>query len=306
MMGVGVNSDAGVVGNIVVDERNFDWTRFPTSWEDFRNGSAWRGAGQRFRIDASPGSEVSRYMVSFQEPYLFDRPVSLGLSGSYYDRRFNDWDEQRMGGRVSLGYQWVERDLSAIVSYRGENINIHDPSVPLGLVPELDEALGDNVLHGFKLTLINDTRDNAFLATQGHYFEVGGEQVIGTFDYPRVDLDFRKYFMLYERPDHSGRHVLSLSTTIGYSGQRAVPGPDHGRRHAARRGVLRLRHGGAERVDQGLPRGAGRRAADHGAGDGPGADRFGLRLGGGAERLRRSGGVQLQPWVLAVACVGSG
>jgi outer membrane protein insertion porin family len=218
MMGVGVNSDAGVVGNIVVDERNFDWTRFPTSWEDFRNGSAWRGAGQRFRIDASPGSQVSRYLVSFQEPYLFDRPVSLGLSGSYYDRRFNDWDEQRIGGRVSLGYQWVERDLSAVASYRGENINIHDPSVPFGFVPELDEVLGDNVLHGFRMTLINDTRDNAFLATQGHYFEIGGEQVIGSFDYPRVDIDFRKYFMLYERPDHSGRHVLSLSTTIGYSG----------------------------------------------------------------------------------------
>jgi outer membrane protein insertion porin family len=217
-MGVGVNSDAGVVGNIVIDERNFDWTRLPTSWEDFRDGSAWRGAGQRFRIDASPGSQVNRYLVSFQEPYLFDRPVSLGLSASYYDRQFNDWAEQRIGGRVSLGYQWVERDLSIIGSYRGENVNIHDPSVPPGLVPALDEVLGDNVLHGFKLSLINDTRDNQFLATKGHYFELGGEQVIGTFDYPRVDLDVRQYFMLYERPDRSGRHVLSLSSTVGYSG----------------------------------------------------------------------------------------
>ncbi|MBA3481336.1 MAG: hypothetical protein H0T51_05930, partial [Pirellulales bacterium] len=75
MVGFGVNSDAGVVGNVVVDERNFDWTRLPTSWEDVRNGSAFRGAGQRFRIDAAPGSEVNRYLVSFQEPYLFDRPI---------------------------------------------------------------------------------------------------------------------------------------------------------------------------------------------------------------------------------------
>jgi outer membrane protein insertion porin family len=218
MVGVGVNSDAGVVGNIVVDERNFDWTRMPRSFEDIRNGYAFRGAGQRFRIDASPGSQVSRYLVSWQEPYLWDEPISLGLSGSYFDRRFRDWDEQRMGGRISLGRQWVERDLSATISYRGENINIHDPSVPLGVVPELDEALGDNVLHGFRLSVINDTRDNAFLATQGHYFEVAGEQVIGTFDYPRVEADFRQYWMLSERPDHSGRHVLSYSTTVGYTG----------------------------------------------------------------------------------------
>lgn len=216
MLGVGVNSDAGVVGNIVVDERNFDWTRLPTSWEDVRNGTAFRGDGQRFRIDASPGSQVNRYLVSWQNPYWMDRPISLSLSGSYFDRRFRDWDEQRLGGRVGLGYQWVERDLSATLSYRGENVNIRNVSNPA--LPELAEVLGDNSLHGFRLTVIRDTRDNAFLATQGHYFEVGAEQVIGSFDYPRVDLDARKYWLLHERPDHSGRHVFSMSTTLGYTG----------------------------------------------------------------------------------------
>jgi outer membrane protein insertion porin family len=218
MLGVGVNSDAGVVGNMVVDERNFNWRRYPTSFEDVRNGTAFRGNGERFRIDASPGSSVNRYLVSFQDPYWFDQPVSLGLSGSYFDRRFRDWDEQRVGGRVALGYQWTDRDLSATVAYRGESIKIFDPSVPAGTVPELDEALGENALHGFKLTLIRDTRDNPFLATQGTYFEVGAEQVIGTFDYPRIDLDARKYWLLHERPDHSGRHVLSYGATVGYSG----------------------------------------------------------------------------------------
>ena len=216
MLGVGVNSDAGVVGNIVLDERNFDWRRVPNSWEDVRNGTAFRGAGQRFRIDASPGSEVNRYLMSFQEPYLFDTPISLGLSGSFFDRRFRDWDEQRLGGRISLGHQWVDRDLSANIAYRGESVKITDPSVPAQ--PDLAAALGDNVLHGFKLTVINDTRDSSFLPTQGHYFEVSGEQVIGTFDYPRVAADFRQYFLLRERPDHSGRHVLSASTNVAYSG----------------------------------------------------------------------------------------
>src|SRR5690606_20106186 len=30
MVGVGVNSDAGVVGQILLDERNFDWKRLPS------------------------------------------------------------------------------------------------------------------------------------------------------------------------------------------------------------------------------------------------------------------------------------
>ena len=75
MFGAGVNSNAGLVGSIVVDEQNFDIWRVPTSWEDFRTGRAFRGAGQKFRIEAAPGTQVSRYMFNFAEPYLFDTPV---------------------------------------------------------------------------------------------------------------------------------------------------------------------------------------------------------------------------------------
>jgi outer membrane protein insertion porin family len=216
MIGAGVNSNAGIVGNIVLDERNFNWRRWPRSFEEIRNGTAWRGGGQRFRIDASPGSVVNRYLISFQEPYLFDTPISLGLSGSFFDRRYTDYDEQRLGGRVSLGYQWVERDLAATLAYRGENVNISDISDPR--VPELRDALGDNSLHGFRLAVINDTRDSAFLPTQGHYAEIGVEQVIGSYDYTRGTFDFRQYFLMRERPDHSGRHVLSVSTRLGFTG----------------------------------------------------------------------------------------
>jgi outer membrane protein insertion porin family len=215
MLGVAVNSDAGLVGQILLDEQNFDWTRFPRSWDDFVSGRAWRGDGQRFRLEAAPGTEVQRYLVSFQEPYLWGSPISLGLSGSFFDRRYIDWDEQRLGGRVSLGYQWTENDLSAALSYRGENINIRNISAP---IPELTEVEGDNALHGFKFTVANDTRDNAFLATQGHYIELSFEQVVGSFVYPRGMVEARQYFLLNERPDHSGRHVLTLSSRVGITG----------------------------------------------------------------------------------------
>ena len=216
MLGVAVNSDAGLVGQILLDEQNFDWTRLPNSWDDFTSGRAFRGNGQRFRIEAMPGTEVQRYLVSFQNPYWLDTPVSLGLSGSYFDRRYTDYDEQRLGGRVALGYQWTANDLTANVAYRGENVNIRNISNPA--VPELAEVEGDNILHGFKLTVANDTRDNPFLATQGHYIELSAEQVVGSFQYPRAGVDARQYWLLHERPDHSGRHVLSASTQLGFTG----------------------------------------------------------------------------------------
>src|SRR5690606_37142386 len=58
--GVGVNSDAGVVGSIVLEENNFDLLRPPASFHDIVNGTVWRGGGQRFRIEAIPGDIVSR------------------------------------------------------------------------------------------------------------------------------------------------------------------------------------------------------------------------------------------------------
>jgi outer membrane protein insertion porin family len=218
MMGAGINSDLGFVGSFVIDEQNFDWTRFPRNWEEIRNATAWRGAGQRFRLEAVPGTQVQRYMVNFQEPYLMNTAVSLGLSGFFYDRRFYEWKEQRLGGRVSLGYQFTH-DLAGSLSFRGEKINVHDPIVPLGGgLPELDEVLGDNALYGFGVQLTHDTRDSAFLATEGHLIELSLEQVIGSFQYPRAELDLRRYFLIHERPDGSGRHVLSLSARFGWTG----------------------------------------------------------------------------------------
>ena len=129
MFGVGINSDAGLVGSVVLDEQNFDWTRFPTSWEDIRNATAWRGAGQRFRLEAVPGTQVQRYMVTFQEPYMFGSQVSMSLNGYYYNRIYNEYTDQRLGGRIGFGYQFTPA-LSAGIAYRGAKINITNPIDP--------------------------------------------------------------------------------------------------------------------------------------------------------------------------------
>jgi outer membrane protein insertion porin family len=215
MMGVGVNSDAGVTGQIVIDERNFDIAAIPTTWDEIANGTAFRGAGQGFRIEAMPGNQVQRYLVSFTEPYLFNTPVSLNLSGFLYDRGFFDWSEQRLGGRVSLGYR-LTHDLSVSAAVRAESVDVYNPRV-LG-VPELDAVLGKTDFYSGRITLTHDTRDVPFFPTEGHLFELAYEQAFGTFDYPRGELDYRKYFLLRERPDTSGRHTLALGMRLGFSG----------------------------------------------------------------------------------------
>ena len=215
MLGMGVNSDAGVTGQIVVDERNFDIARFPTSLQDLTDGTAFRGAGQGFRIEAMPGTVVQRYLASFTEPYLFNMPVSLNVSGFLYDRRYFDWSERRVGGRVALGYR-LTHDLSVSAALRLENVTITDPRV-LG-VPELDEVLGNNDLYSGRFTVTHDTRDIPFFPTEGHLAEFSYEQAFGDFDYPRAEMDYRRYFLMRERPDGSGRHTVAAGLQLGFSG----------------------------------------------------------------------------------------
>ncbi|REJ69072.1 MAG: hypothetical protein DWQ31_05805 [Planctomycetota bacterium] len=218
VIGAGINSDAGLIGNIVVDEQNFDLFRWPSSFRDFRNGTAFRGGGQRFRLEALPGTEVQRYSFNFLEPYLLQSPVSFGVSGSYFDRIFPDWDEERKTARLSLGYIFPRRpDLSTTVSVRYENINISDPSVPA--LPDLAAVLGNNDLVGIRWQVAHDTRDSTVLPTEGHLIQLSFEQVVGTFDYPVFRGDYRKYYVITERPDGSGRHILGLAGRLGFSGE---------------------------------------------------------------------------------------
>jgi len=215
MLGVGVNSDSGLVGSIILDEQNFDWRRAPRSWDDIAKGKAWRGGGQRLRLEAVPGTEVQRYMFTFQDPYLGGSDISFGLSGFFYDRIFQQWKEQRLGGRINLGYHLTKR-LSGSLSFRPERINIRDPIDPT--LSDFIQVAGYSDLYGFGATIAHDTRDSPFLATEGHLIEFNFEQVIGRFSYPHGELDLRQYFQLWERPDGSGRHVLSLTGRLGITG----------------------------------------------------------------------------------------
>jgi outer membrane protein insertion porin family len=216
MIGAGVNSNAGLIGNFVIDEQNFDLFRLPRSWDDIRNGTAFRGAGQRFRLEAAPGTQLQRYTATFQEPYLFDTRIGLSTSASYFTRYFSDWAEARTGGRIGLGYQFAfAPDLSVNTAFRGESVDVFNPRV---LAPAIVDMLGTNSVYGFSGGIIHDTRDSPFLATQGHLATFEFEQVIGTFSYPRGILEGRQYFLLNERPDGSGRHVLSVGSVLGISG----------------------------------------------------------------------------------------
>ena len=125
VLGGSVNSDAGLTGNIALNERNFDILRFPTSFDDFRTGRAFRGAGQELRVEAAPGTNFQRYSVTFREPYLFDTPFGLTTSCYYYNRAFAEYNEDRYGSRITLDRR-LDPIWKASLSTRVEGVNVKD------------------------------------------------------------------------------------------------------------------------------------------------------------------------------------
>ena len=213
---VGVNSNYGLIGNISFTERNFDILKWPTAfWRSDGWTDAFRGGGQIFRVEASPGTEFSRYSASWDVPYVFDTKYNFGVTGLYADRYYDEWYETRYGGEVRLGRQWTPR-FSTTVTGGIYDVKIFRPSV--SYIPDLNEVLGHNSLYTVGLSASYDTRNHPFMPSKGFVVSGGVNQVLGSFSYPQVTFDARSYFTLHKRADGSGRKVLGLRSAAGWTG----------------------------------------------------------------------------------------
>jgi outer membrane protein assembly complex protein YaeT len=215
LFGVGVNSDAGLVGSIVLNERNFDIFRPPTSMADILEGRAFRGAGQEFRIEAVPGSSLQRYTISFREPHLLDSDYALLLSGYYFERQYNEYQERRLGGRVGIDRQ-LNPFWSVSTGFRVEDVDVAD--VPFFAPPQVADFQGQHFLFAPRIAIRRDDRDSFLRPTQGSMIEASFEEGLGDFTFPMFNLVGSKYWTLYQRPDGSGRQVLAARSQLGIAG----------------------------------------------------------------------------------------
>lgn len=209
------NSDNGIVGQFTIDEKNFDIMRWPRNFREIIDGTAWRGGGQAFRLELVPGANLERYLISISEPYLFGTDYSFSASGYLFDRAYFDWDEQRLGGRFAVGRR-LTPDLSISGGVRLESVTVDNARLTTST--ELNNALGTSNLFLGNVGLVRDTRDSTVIATQGSFLSMTYSQAFGDYSFARGDVDYRRYKLLYERPDGSGRHTISVGTKLGFSG----------------------------------------------------------------------------------------
>lgn len=195
MVGAGVASDSGVIGQLVFEQRNFDIRDRPESFSDFITGKAFKGAGQNLRIALEPGTEVSQYSISFTEPYLNDRPISLDVVGSSWKRFRESYDEERIRGYVGFQKRYKNRWRRS-VRFRLENVDVTD--LDTDAPQEIIDEKGSNALAGIKLGFGRDLTDNRFNPSKGYSFDLSYEQVGGDHTFGILSGTHRRYKTLYE------------------------------------------------------------------------------------------------------------
>jgi outer membrane protein insertion porin family len=215
MIGAGINSDAGITGSIVLNERNFDILNFPTSFEDVISGRAFRGGGQEFRLEAVPGNQFQRYTMSWRDPRIFDSLYSLNLSAYYYERGFVEYNEERVGGRFGVSRR-LDQYWSASVGGRLEGVTVKD--VPFDAPPDIAKYRGYSLAAGVNAGIRRDSRDSYIRPTNGSVFEFNYEQVFGDYTYPLVTGEFTSFWTTWSRLDGSGRHVLAFRSQGSWAG----------------------------------------------------------------------------------------
>lgn len=214
-VGGAVSSDSGVVGRISLTQRNFDITDFPDTPGELFSGRAFRGGGQRFAIEVLPGDRIETYSISLVEPHLLETDYSGSVQASYRTRDFDEYNEQRFGGRFSFGRRFGTR-WSGAVTLRLESVDLSEilPDRPTDVFDVQDR----HTITGVGFTLARTSIDNRFRPTRGSTTTLSIEQtglLGGDFTFTRFEADHTVYIPIME--DYLDRRtVLSLRSRIGY------------------------------------------------------------------------------------------
>ncbi len=204
--GAAVTSDAGLLGQISLSQRNFDIADVPESFSEFITGRAFRGAGQTFNIAVQPGTESSNYSVSFAEPSLLGTEYTFGVAGYFRQRDFTQYDDDRFGGRLNFGRQFGQR-WQGEVFMRAESIDINN--IDANSATDIFDVEGRSTLTGFGARLVRNTLDSRLRPSKGTRLELSVERV-GAFG---GDYDFTKI---------AGEHQLFLTVGEDFLGRKQI------------------------------------------------------------------------------------
>jgi outer membrane protein insertion porin family len=189
-IGGGFSSVDSFVGTLDISQNNF------------------LGRGWQLSLRLRAGANSQQGVISFTEPWLFDRPLSAGFDLFNIRRDFSEYDYDSLGGSIRLSHPFAEY-WRWQVSYRLTQDDISDVT---STDPQLAAEEGTRLTSAIVLGLTRDSRDAVAAPTRG------GHTVI-TLDFAGLGGDSKFVKTVgstsYFKPIWLG-HILSGRVEAGY------------------------------------------------------------------------------------------
>lgn len=220
-VGAGLSSVDSVVGFVELSQENFDLFKPPT----------FTGAGQKFRLRASMGTERQDYQLSFVEPWFLGKKLQFGVDLYHRDYGFLSdlYEETHTGGSLSLTRALGSDFLIGRIAYTLESIDVdidngrHTNNIirtdgttnRANISQDIFDEGGRRLVSKIGPSIAYDTRNNSLMPTRGQRTELSGELAGGVLggdtDFYKAELKTAWYF-----PGFFEGHVLEVMGQTGF------------------------------------------------------------------------------------------
>ena len=194
-IGAGFSDSDSLAGMIEFSNNNFDL---------FNPAELFRGGGQRFRIQAIAGLERFNFNADFTEPWLFDRPIRLDVSayGNYVE--YDNWHEQRIGIKTSIGkriFENIDPFNTITLGYKFEYVAVS--GVSRSATDYMRSLQTHDLVSQLSVMLSRDTRDNLMEPTSGYQITAFGaispQEMGSSVSFYRTELRASNYMSFFDK-----------------------------------------------------------------------------------------------------------
>ena len=123
------------------------------------------GRGNTLKLKAEKSGRTTSYSLSFREPWLFDKPISVNTSIYDQKREYFEYSKRAKGVGLTVGKDLSEY-IRGSIGYSFENVDIMDVSKDASIIIKDQEGSKDT--SKVTLSLVRDSRDNYLYPRKGN------------------------------------------------------------------------------------------------------------------------------------------
>ena len=197
-----------------------------TNFDLFNRRSLYQGDGEKFSIKVSLGELSNEAVLSFEEPYLFERQLAFGFSlfreqSDYVSTYYQELSE---GGNVDLRKHLFGL-FNGTLTYQYETIKIYDVSASASNV--ISEFSGEHQVSDVSFEIVRDTRDKIVSPTSGNRIDftttVAGGLLGGTDNFYSMEFKGSQNFKVFDTQTQVLELVARAGVIDNYGNFKVLP-----------------------------------------------------------------------------------